>query len=506
MNKPRTIGIDLGTTKIEMCGINAAAEPVPIKNSEGEFTTDSIVYYPVGGNPVVGTAARNAGAADPEHCMAQVKRLMGERDPSGQPVRCYVGRDGKGHTPIGVTAEMLRKVKRDAESTLGVTITQAVITVPAYFKDDARRDTLKAGELAGFEVLALVNEPTAAAMAYGLDKKGDTVIMVIDLGGGTFDVAILEIKNGQVTVIAVAGDSNLGGTDWTMLVQKRVLGEASKLGITLDPATDPVTCAEIRDKAEIAKHNLSCMSETVISVNINGQQVVVKYSRAEFEADSAELLGRVEGVIRKALKNDKVPAAAIKDAVLVGGATRMPMIEALVQRVTGKQPKKDADPEMSIAMGAALAAAQIVKESGQKVFALDGTEVKCLPDCKIRDVAAHALGCAAHTADGTERVFVPIIRTNTPVPVKCTERFAFKDPNQSGVRVECYQGAEGTPLDQCLHIADLELNGLPPSTTPHEVRIEVTYDYDASGIVHVLARDLKSGKSVSSDLQHDITR
>jgi molecular chaperone DnaK len=506
MKKQRVIGIDLGTTVSEMCGVNAAAEPVPIKNAEGEFTTESVVYHPPSGDPVVGSVAHNAGSADPEHCVTQVKRLMGHRDTSGQPVSCYVGRDNKSRNAIDESATILLKLRKDAEMSTGETVSQAVITVPAYFNDEARRDTLKAAEMAGLDVLALINEPTAAAIAYGLDKKADSVVAVIDLGGGTFDISIIEIRNGQITVIAVAGDSNLGGTDWTMLIQKRIHDEAAKVGIIIDPAKDPVACAEIRDKAEIAKRNLSSLPETVISVNVGGKQIVLKYTRVEFERDSAELLTRMEAVIRKAFSNDKVPASAIEKAVLVGGATRKPMIEELVKRVTNKPVSKDSDPEMSIAMGAALAAAQILKERGEKVFALDGTEVKCLPDCKIRDVAAHALGVAAFTSDGKSEVFTPIIDANTPVPAKCTNRFAFREQNQSGVKVRVYQGSRGLPLEKCLHIADLDLEGLPPSSSPHEIRIEITYDYDVNGIVHVLAKDTKSGQSASSDLKHNMTR
>ena len=506
MKKEPVIGIDLGTTRSEMSGINTAAQPMPVKNAEGEFTTESVVYHPSAGDPVAGSVAHNAGAADPEHYVTQFKRLMGHRDASGQPVSCYVGRNGTSLNAIDHSAIILRKLKKDAEASLGMTISQAVVTVPAYFNDDARRDTLKAAEMAGLEVLALVNEPTAAAIAYGLEQQDNAMIAVFDLGGGTFDVSILEVKNGEITVIAVAGDSNLGGTDWTMLIQKRVQDEAAKSGLAIDPATDPVVCAEIRDKAEVAKHNLSSLPETVISVNVGGKQLVVKYTRAEFERDSAELLARMEAVIRKAFSNDKAPASAIEKAVLVGGATRMPMVEELVKRVAGKPVSKDADPEMSIAMGAALAAAQILKERGQKVFALDGGEVKGLPDCRIRDVAAHALGVAAFTSDGKSEVFSPVIEANTPVPAKCTKRFSFREPNQSGVKVRVFQSPGNASLDKCLHIADLDLDGLPPSSSAHEIRIEITYDYDLNGIVHVLAKDVKSGKSASSDLKHDLTK
>lgn len=507
-DKTKAIGIDLGTTNTEMCGINAAGEAKYIKNAEGKFITESVVYFPPKGEPVVGTVAANSGMLDPRNCVRQVKRLMGKRDAEGKRIICYSSRDGKQHyTPVDISATILRKIKKDAETILGSAITHAVITVPAYFDDNAKRDTREAGEQAGLTVLQLISEPTAAALAYGLDKKGDTIVMVCDLGGGTFDVCVLEIKNGQVRVIAVDGDSNLGGEDWTMLIVKRVMDEAARAGIKIDPAADPVICAEIREKAEIAKQNLSCMAETVISVNIKGQQVVVKYSLADFERDSAALLGRMEPIIKNVIKAAAMPVSALDEIALVGGATRMGMITTLVKKVTQKDPKRDADPEMIIAMGAALAAAQFLKEKGEKVYAIDGTtEVKSIPDCKFRDVAAHDLGVASFVSGSEERTFVPIIKKNTPVPAKCSEKFSFKTPDQTGALVEVYQGHEGMTLSQCLHIADVQLANLPKSSSPDEIRIEATYENDASGIVHVTVKDLKSGKSISSDLVHDITK
>lgn len=465
----KVIGIDLGTTN-SCVAVMEGGEPVVIPNAEGNRTTPSVVGFKKDGERIIGETAKRQAITNPDRTIISIKRHMG--------TDYKVKIDDKTYTPPEISAMVLRKLKTDAEAYLGTEVTQAVITVPAYFNDSQRQATKDAGRIAGLEVLRIINEPTAAALAYGLDKEDDQTILVYDLGGGTFDVSILELGDGFFEVKATSGNNQLGGDDFDQVIIDYLVEEFKKEH-GVDLSKDNAALQRLKDAAEKAKKELSSVLSTTISLPfitvVDGvpQHLEMNLTRAKFEELSAHLVEKTLEPTRQALKDAGLSPSDIDKVVLVGGSTRIPAVQEAVKRLTGKEPHKGVNPDEVVALGAAVQAGVLTGE---------------VKDVVLLDVTPLSLGI--ETAGG---VFTKMIERNTTIPTSKSQIFSTYADNQTSVEIHVLQGERAMAADNKT-LGRFILSDIPPA--PRGVpQIEVTFDIDANGIVHVSAKDKGTGKS-----------
>ena len=497
---PKVVGIDLGTTN-SVCAYVDGGQAIVLENAEGSRLTSSVVAVnPRTGERYVGLSAKRQAVVNPEHTVFSVKRLMGrrfdeesvkgdigrlpykiERAPNGD---AHVRMGESLHSPPEISAMILQKIKQDAEAKLGESVTEAVITVPAYFNDSQRQATKDAGQIAGLNVLRIINEPTAAALAYGLDKQKEATIAVFDLGGGTFDITILRLGEGVFEVLSTAGDTHLGGDDFDQEVMDWLVDEF-KQETTVDLHQDRMALQRMREAAEKAKVELSSVTQTEINLpfisadNTGPKHLVRTLSRAQLERLSADLIARIEGPCKQAISDSKVSTSDIDEVILVGGMTRMPAVIEKVKGLFDQEPNRTVNPDESVAMGAALQAA-VIKGDVQDILLLDVTPLS---------LGLETLGSVFHT----------LIPRNTTIPTSKSEVFTTAEGNQTSVEIQVLQGERPMATDN-KPIGQFRLDGLLPAPRGMP-KIEVAFDIDANGILNVSAKDQATGREQKITIQ-----
>ena len=492
MSQERVIvGIDLGTAYSALAMVDAFGKPEVLPNAAGERTTPSVIYFEPDAPPLVGRAAKDMRASDPSRVVEFIKREMGNPnfiflpDPGGDEEDTYL--------PHELSALILQKLKKDAEQILGKRITDAVITVPAYFRDAQRSATLMAGKLAGLNVIEIINEPTAAALAYGFNRRESRErILVYDLGGGTFDVTLLEISPDDFRVLASDGDSSLGGKDFDdRLINHFYKVFEAKHGMDLSDDLDMI--GELRDRAERTKVKLSSLNTVRERITYRGKSVDVEIPRATFEDLTADLLGRTEDLVQYTLSQAGLTWSDLDHVLLVGGSTRMPMVPALLERISGKSPARTINPDEAVAMGAALRGWLLSSEISEDVQ----VSLPPPPSIRVRDAAPHSLGVVTIDRNGRDRNTI-LLPKNCEIPASFSRAFSTAADNQTHVAIKVTQG-EDEDLDYCSIVGEFLLGPIPPLPRGAS-QIRVAISYDKNGAVKISASDENSGKAVVTEI------
>jgi molecular chaperone DnaK len=485
MNEEIIVGIDLGTTFSAISYVNQYGKPEIISNREGERTTPSVIYFEDDGNPIVGTIARNQAIISPRRTVRFIKREMGNSS-----FRCNI--DGKDFFPEVLSAIILKKLKRDAEEALGREIFKAVISVPAYFKDAQREATKQAGKIAGLEVVRILNEPTAAALAYGLHSgNSEQVILVYDFGGGTFDVTIMKIKEKEFTILGTDGHSQLGGKDIDARLVEHFAEEFQREH-SIDLRIEPHTLQDLWDKAEIAKKDLSFRNNIMVTLAAGDKTLRVDLERDHFDVLIEDIIQQTEDCMKKVIQSANLAWDDIDTILLAGGSSRVPAVREMIKRVTGKDVAKDMNPDECVALGAAIQAVVVTmeKEGIDKIPPLEGAV-----DIVIHDVASHSLGVKALSPDHKKYINSIIIPRLTPIPCQKSRSYATSEDDQKHVLIEVLQGEDEDPRSPEVHlVGKAGLKDLP-SHLAGELVIEITISYTLDGLIEVVAKELKSGKT-----------
>lgn len=487
-----TIGIDVGTTATKVSHLDRSGHPLPVPNQRGDTTTPSVVLFPEGGPALVGKDACDQAILQPARAIYYPKRELGtthsliESDPA--------------ITATDAVTELLRAIKADCERTTGEPLTAVVATVPANTRDDARQALLDAFERLGISVVKLLPEPSAAALAYvAQNKMTHGVVVVYDLGGGTCDVSVLEVRGEHVQVLATAGVGRLGGNDISAIIKNQVVEAAqAALGRELNPSEDGLFYIDLENKVEATKRSLARQAEVPVSVAIGGQQIVEQITRDDFDREVRHLLQPSLEAMDQALADAGKTYSEVDRLVLVGGPSRMPVVQTLVADHTGLRPVADIDPELVVAIGAALFhGAEVAKRNPT------AAQSRFLPNFKVGEVTAHDVGCMALDRSGAENrhLLAPVIRKNTPIPCRATETFALADPGQTAAEVRILQGVADADADECLTIGIVRLDELPVEDGVSK-RIRVEYYLDPNGMVHVNVTDEISGKCASTSVDY----
>lgn len=498
------IGIDLGTTFSVVALLDADGKVNVLVNSEGDDLTPSVVNLQDETNIVVGAPAVNQAAFSPEYTGRLFKRMMGKTDSQGNPVAALVHPDsGKAYTPEELSSYVIRKLVQDVEELTGKKVAGVVITVPAYMQEPGRVATKLAGELAGVNVLQIINEPTAAAVVLGPEKDKCGTYLVYDLGGGTYDCTVLKVETGNITVLATDGDRDLGGSDVDdLLVAKVVEQFKAETGIELSPEKDLVTWYDVRERCERAKKDLSSAEKTSIMVAAEGKRLVIDLTRTDLNTLIAPIIEKTKVIVERLMSVAKLNWSQIDDVLLVGGSTRIPAVREMLRELSGKEPLTPGNPDEAVALGAAMVAAkeaserdiEIVDKGGQKVLP---------PPVEITDVVSHPLGVLAINSRTGRLRNVVLINKNTSLPVEKDDTFQLEHDNQTQARVAVVQGEDGADPDDCTILGEMAIRDLPPGPVDAD-RIMVKYTLTSEALLEVSATDTISGQRVEATIERGI--
>jgi molecular chaperone DnaK len=486
------IGVDLGTTYSAAAIVNDHGQPEIIPNAESERLTPSAVFFD-DDSIVVGQIAKDAASTNPDQVIMFVKRQMGNPN-------WYFPYQQQRYSPVDISALVLKKVKQDSEHALGRTLPHAVITVPAYFDDARRRATIAAGEMAGLKVLDLVNEPTAAAIAFGVNRgEQHETVMIYDLGGGTFDVTIMRIEGQDFKIIASDGDHQLGGKDFDDALMRFAVEQFTREH-GFDPTADPIDAGEVRAQAEKAKRELSKRVKTMLMARAQGRTTRVEIAREQFDALIKPKLDTTLALIRSALKDANVSPEGIDRVLLIGGSTRVPAVQATLGQFFGKAPDVSVNPDEAVALGAALMAAKKVVDAAPANVA--PPVVEKVGGLQITDVTSHSLGIEAYVPGTDQRINTILIPRNSPIPTEVTKEFVTTIPGQTAIKVTIYQGEFSDPA-LCNPVGEFTMNGLPPNR-PAGRKVRLMVSCGANGVVNVSAVDLETGTQTATTVSYKV--